>query len=253
MLQRLREAPPERQRGRAMSLVSVEDLHAGYGQVRVLHGVSFAIEERTTAVILGANGAGKTTTLRALSGMTQNSGGRIRLAGMDITRADTAAIVRHGVAHVPQGRGTFTNQTVEENLVLGAYARRRDGLREDMARVYELFPRLAERRRQHGGSLSGGEQQMLAIGRALMLRPRVMLLDEPSLGLAPIIVAELFRTLAYLAQEQGTTMLVVEQNANLALDIADHVYVLEAGRIVVDGEPAAVRADESIRRAYLGY
>jgi branched-chain amino acid transport system ATP-binding protein len=236
-----------------MSLVSVEDLHAGYGQVRVLHGISFAIEEGSTAVILGANGVGKTTTLRALSGMIDNTAGRITLDGRDITRADTSAVVRRGVAHVPQGRGTFTNQTVEENLLLGAYARRGDGVREDVEWVYELFPRLGERRRQPAGSLSGGEQQMLAIGRALMLRPRLMLLDEPSLGLAPIIIADLFRTLEELAREQGTTMLVVEQNANLALGIADHVYVLEAGRIVVDGEPDTIRADESVRRAYLGY
>lgn len=236
-----------------MSLISVADLHAGYGPVRVLHGISLAIEEGATAVVLGANGAGKTTTLRALSGMTQKRGGTITLDGEDVTRADTAALVRRGVAHVPQGRGTFTNQTVEENLLLGAYARRGGGGREEIARVYEMFPRLGERRRQQAGSLSGGEQQMLAIGRALMLGPRLMLLDEPSLGLAPIVVAELFRTLADLGRERGTTMLVVEQNANLALDIADHVYVLEAGRIVVDGEPDAVRADESVRRAYLGY
>ncbi|MDQ4117833.1 MAG: ABC transporter ATP-binding protein [Actinomycetota bacterium] len=236
-----------------MSLMSVADLHAGYGPVRVLHGISFAIEEGSTAVVLGANGAGKTTTLRALSGMTHKRGGTITLDGEDVTRADTAALVRRGVAHVPQGRGTFTNQTVEENLLLGAYARRGGGVREAIAGVYELFPRLGDRRRQQAGSLSGGEQQMLAVGRALMLSPRLMLLDEPSLGLAPIVVADLFRTLADLGRERGTTMLVVEQNANIALDIADHVYVLEAGRIVVDGEPEVVRADESVRRAYLGY
>ncbi len=236
-----------------MSLVDVTDLHAGYGQVRVLQGISFSVEEGSTAVILGANGAGKTTTLRALTGMTHNISGRIELAGRDITRAGTSAIVRRGVAHVPQGRGTFTNQTVEENLRLGAYTRRSERARDDMSRVFELFPRLAERRKQTAGSLSGGEQQMLAIGRALMLRPRLMLLDEPSLGLAPIIVADLFRTLGQLGREGDTTLLVVEQNANLALDIADRVYVLETGRIVVDGEPAEVRSDESVRRAYLGY
>lgn len=236
-----------------MSLVEVRDLHAGYGPVRVLHGLSFAVEEGTTAVILGANGAGKTSTLRALSGQTQNTAGRVTLDGRDITRADPSAIVRRGVAHVPQGRGTFTEQTVEENLLLGAYTRRGHGIRADLTRVYGLFPRLEERKGQHAGSLSGGEQQMLAIGRALMLRPRLMLLDEPSLGLAPIVIAELFRTLAQLRGEFGTTMLIVEQNANIALDIADHVYVLETGRIVVDGEPASVRADEALRRAYLGY
>lgn len=236
-----------------MSLLSVDGLHAGYGPVRVLHGISFAIEEGSTAVVLGANGAGKTTTLRAVSGMAHTFSGRVVFDGEDITRAGTSAVVRRGVAHVPQGRGTFTVQTVEENLLLGAYARRGSGAREEMARVYELFPILAERRRQQAGSLSGGEQQMLAVGRALMLRPRLMLLDEPSLGLAPIVVAELYRTLGSLGRDDGTTMLVVEQNANLALDIADHVHVLEAGRIVIDGEPDTVRADESVRRAYLGY
>ena len=230
-----------------MSLVSVTDVHAGYGPVRVLHGISFTVEEGSTAVILGANGAGKTTTLRALSGMTHTFSGNISLDGRDITRADTAAIVRRGVAHVPQGRGTFANETVEENLLLGAYARRGAGVRTDMARVLDLFPRLAERRKQRAGSLSGGEQQMLAIGRALMLRPRLMLLDEPSLGLAPIIIAE------DLQRESGTTMIIVEQNANLALDLAEHVYVLEAGRVAIDGKPDAIRADESVRRAYLGY
>lgn len=236
-----------------MSLLTVEELHAGYGQARVLHGVSFSVAEGTTAVILGANGAGKTTTLRALSGMIDNTGGRVRFDGTDITRAHTATIVRKGVAHVPQGRGTFTNQTVEENLWLGAYARRSDGVRTDMAYVYDLFPRLGQRRRQPAGSLSGGEQQMLAIARALMLRPRLMLLDEPSLGLAPIVVAELFRTLADLRTREQVTMLLVEQNAGLALDLADHAYVLETGHIAIDGEPNAVASDESIRRAYLGY
>jgi branched-chain amino acid transport system ATP-binding protein len=235
-----------------MSLVSMSDVHAGYGHVRVLHGLSLVVGEGTTAVILGANGAGKTTTLRALSGMTHTFSGRIEIAGRDVTRADTATIVRLGVAHVPQGRGTFANQTVEENLLLGAHVRR-GGARADLSRVFDLFPRLKDRRRQHGGSLSGGEQQMLAIGRALMLRPRLMLLDEPSLGLAPMIVAELFRTLGRLGREDGIAMIVVEQNANLALDLADHVFVLEAGRLAVDGEPSVIRADDSVRRAYLGY
>lgn len=235
-----------------MSLVSVENLHAGYGQVRVLHGMSFSVAEGSTGVILGANGAGKTTTLRALSGMIRTTGGRVVLDGRDVTRAPTSAIVRRGVAHVPQGRGTFTNQTVEENLLLGAYTRR-GGVRADIARAYDLFPQLGERRKQPAGRLSGGEQQMLAIARALMLRPRLMLLDEPSLGLAPLVVADLFRLLGELGRERDTTMLVVEQNANVALDIADHVYVLETGRIVVEGDPGTIRSDESVRRAYLGY
>ncbi len=236
-----------------MSLVSVEDLHAGYGPVRVLHGISFSVAEGSTAVVLGANGAGKTTALRALSGMINTTGGRIILDGNDITRAATPAIVRKGVAHVPQGRGTFTNQTVEENLLLGAYTRRGNGVRADMAWAYDLFPRLGERRKQPAGSLSGGEQQMLAIARALMLRPRLMLLDEPSLGLAPIIVSDLFRTLEGLRREQHVTMLIVEQNANLALDIADYAYVIETGRVAVEGAPDTLRSDTSVRRAYLGY
>ena len=236
-----------------MSLLTVENLHAGYGPVRVLHGLSLTVEEGSTAVILGANGAGKTTTLRALSGMAHNTGGRIVFDGHDILRADTATIVRRGVAHVPQGRGTFTAQTVEENLLLGAHVRRGDNVRGDLGRMYDLFPRLGERRRQAAGSQSGGEQQMLAIARALMLRPRLMLLDEPSLGLAPIVVGDVFRALGELRREQHTTMLLVEQNANIALDLADHVYVLETGRIAVSGEPDTVRSDESVRRAYLGY
>lgn len=236
-----------------MSLLTVEDLHAGYGPVRVLHGISLSVDEGSTAVVLGANGAGKTTTLRALSGMVQNTAGRVVFDGHDITRADTSAIVRRGVAHIPQGRGTFVGQTVEENLLLGAHVRRGGSVRDDIARVYDIFPRLGERRRQAAGSLSGGEQQMLAIARALMLRPRLMLLDEPSLGLAPRVVADLFRTLVELREEGRTTMLLVEQNASLALDVADHVYVLETGRVVVSGGAETVRSDESVRRAYLGY
>ncbi|HEX2850192.1 MAG TPA: ABC transporter ATP-binding protein [Acidimicrobiales bacterium] len=235
-----------------MSLLEVADLQAGYGPVRVLEGLSFDVAEGQTAVILGANGAGKTTTLRALSGMVANKG-RITFAGADITNATPDAIVRRGVAHVPQGRGTFVQQTVDENLRLGAYTRRDSGVRADTERMYALFPRLGERRGQAAGSLSGGEQQMLAIARALMLRPKLLLLDEPSLGLAPIVVQELFRTLVDLKKETGLTMLLVEQNANLALDVADQAYVLETGSIVFGGRADEVRADESVRRAYLGY
>jgi branched-chain amino acid transport system ATP-binding protein len=233
-------------------LLEVEDLVAGYGPVRVLHGITFSVAEGETAVILGANGAGKTTTLRAVSGMISNRG-RIRFDGHTITSASTDKIVRLGVAHVPQGRGTFAEQTVDENLRLGAYSRRDGDVRADIDRMYDLFPRLAERRTQVAGSLSGGEQQMLAIARALMLRPRLLLLDEPSLGLAPLITQDLFRTLGELKREMNTTMLVVEQNANLALDIADHAYVLEAGAIVLGDEADKVRANEAVRRAYLGY
>ena len=235
-----------------MSLLEVQDLEAGYGPVRVLHGMTFAVEEGQTVVILGANGAGKTTTLRAVSGMIPRRGS-VRFAGADITRSSADSIVRRRIAHMPQGRGTFVSETVDENLRLGAYVRRDGDVSADIARMYELFPRLQERRRQAAGSLSGGEQQMLAIARALMLRPRLLLLDEPSLGLAPIIVRDLFRTLAELKQSTGVTMLVVEQNANLALDIADHAFVLETGRIVVDGDAESVRSNDSVRRAYLGY
>jgi branched-chain amino acid transport system ATP-binding protein len=235
-----------------VSFLSVEGLTAGYGPVRVLHGITFSVDQGQTAVILGANGAGKTTTLRALSGMTKN-GGRVTLDGRDITHAKTDSIVRMGVAHVPQGRGTFAEQTVQDNLRLGGFTRRDGEVRADIDKVYDLFPRLRERREQPAGSLSGGEQQMLAIGRAMMLRPRLMLLDEPSLGLAPIIVKELFRTLAELKEVSGATVLLVEQNANLALDIADHAYVLEAGEIVTSGPADQIRADEGVRRAYLGY
>jgi len=235
-----------------VSFLSVEGLVAGYGPARVLHGIDFAVEQGQTVVILGANGAGKTTTLRALTGMTKNSGA-VTFDGVDITTAKTDAIVRMGVAHVPQGRGTFADQTVDENLRLGAYTRRDAEVRADLARMYDLFPRLHERRTQDAGSLSGGEQQMLAIARAIMLQPRLLLLDEPSLGLAPIIVKELFRTLVELKEISGVTVLLVEQNANLALEIADHAYVLEAGEIATSGPAAAIQADEGVRRAYLGY
>ena len=235
-----------------MSFLAVSGLVASYGPVQVLHGIDFAVDEGQTVVILGANGAGKTTTLRALTGGTKNSGS-IVFDGTDITTASTDAIVRMGVAHVPQGRGTFTDQTVDENLRLGAYIRRDAEVASDIERMYDLFPRLRERREQPAGNLSGGEQQMLAIARAIMLRPRLLLLDEPSLGLAPIIVKELFRTLVELKETSGATVLLVEQNANLALEIADHAYVLEAGQIATSGPAAAIRADEGVRRAYLGY
>ena len=235
-----------------MSLLVVENLRSGYGPVKVLHDISFSVEEGETAVILGANGAGKTTTLRAVSGMIANRG-KVTFDGRDITSAKTDKIVRMGVAHVPEGRGTFVNETVEENLRLGAYTRHDGGAKDDIGRVYELFPRLHERRTQTAGSLSGGEQQMLAIGRAIMLKPRLLLLDEPSQGLAPIIVQDLFKILVQLKEETKVTVLLVEQNANLALDIADRAYVLEAGEIVVSGTADEVRSDESVRRAYLGY
>ena len=203
--------------------------------------------------LLGANGAGKTTVLRALSGMVRSSGD-VSFDGKRIAGWATEDIVRLGIAHVPDGRGTFLRVTVEENLQLGAMTRRdRPGIAADIERVYEHFPRLRERRAQQAGTLSGGEQQMLAVGRALMLRPRLMLLDEPSFGLAPLVVEELFAILGQLNREMGMAMLIVEQNATLALDLAEHAYVLETGHIVMDGPAAVIGADESIRRAYLGY
>jgi branched-chain amino acid transport system ATP-binding protein len=233
------------------SLLEVEDLHAGYGPVNVLDGVSFTVGEGETVALLGANGAGKTTTLRAICGMLRPRG-RVTFDGNDVTRRSTEQIVRLGVAHVPEGRGTFAPLTVEENLRLGAYARRDDGVRDSMAHAFALFPRLQERRSQRAGTLSGGEQQMLAIARALMLRPKLMLLDEPSLGLAPLLVRELFKTLRRVKDEQGTAMLVVEQNANLVLEFADAAHVLETGRVVLSGPASEVAEDEGMRKAYLG-
>lgn len=235
------------------AVLSAEDLTAGYSGRPVLHGLTFTIESGEIAVILGANGAGKTTTLRAISGMTWRRGS-IRFDGRDITSAKAHSIAARGVAHVPQGRGTFSDFTVEENLLLGAYTRAdRAGVARDIQRWYGFFPRLAERRRQTAGSLSGGEQQMLAVARALMPRPRLLLLDEPSLGLAPMVTHDLFSRLRQLHDELSLTMLIVEQNANLALEFADRCHVLENGRLVLSGAAADMRANEEVRRAYLGY
>jgi branched-chain amino acid transport system ATP-binding protein len=235
------------------TLLDVRNLRAGYGPSKVLHGLSFSLEEGGIAAILGANGAGKTTTLRALCNMIPMSG-EITLAGERIERLSTEDIVRRRVAHVPDGRGTFVHLTVEENLQLGAYTRRdRPRVAAGMEAVYGYFPRLAERRRQQAGTLSGGEQQMLAISRALMLRPALLLLDEPSFGLAPLIVAEIFAIMRAINREQKVAILLVEQNASLALDLADHAYVLETGRVVVAGRAADIRKDETVRRSYLGY
>ena len=236
-----------------MALLEVRDLEAQYGWTKVLHGLSFAVEEGGITTILGANGAGKTTTLRAVCGMVRTEG-EIRFAGKRIDGTATEDIVRLGIAHVPEGRGTFLQVTVEENLQLGAMTRRdRPGIAADLERVYGHFPRLKERRAQQAGTLSGGEQQMLAVGRAMMLRPRLMLLDEPSFGLAPLIVEELFGILRSLNQTEKVSMLLVEQNAALALDLADHAYLIETGRLVTEGPAQRLRDDENIRRAYLGY
>jgi branched-chain amino acid transport system ATP-binding protein len=235
-----------------MAFLEVANLEAFYGPIQALRGISFSLEKGGITTILGANGAGKTTTLRSICGMVK-TGGKIIFDGESIARKKTESIVRHGVAHVPEGRGTFVRVSAEENLKLGAYTRRdAKAVAEDMERVYGYFPRLKERRHQQAGTLSGGEQQMLAVGRALMLRPRLMLLDEPSFGLAPLIVQELFEILRVINQEQGVTMLLVEQNATLALELADHAYLLETGRVVISGTAGEISADESIRRSYLG-
>ncbi|TDB92851.1 ABC transporter ATP-binding protein [Actinomadura sp. 7K534] len=231
----------------------VDDLHAGYGAVRVLHGVSLRVGEGEICAILGPNGAGKTTLLRALCGMVRGRGS-VRLGGTTLSGRSPDTVARRGVAHVPEGRGTFMPLTVEENLRLGAYARRnRAEVQADLERVYGHFPVLKERVRQAAGSLSGGEQQMLAIGRALMSRPRVLLLDEPSLGLAPMVTRELFGIVRSINQEERTTVVVVEQNAHLALDIAGQAHVLESGRIVLSGSAGEIKADEQVAQSYLGY
>ena len=234
-------------------MLSVAGLQAFYGESQALHGIDFTLDKGGIITLLGANGAGKTTVLRALCGMVRMTG-EIRFDDRPIVGRATEEIVRLGVAHVPEGRGTFVRMTVEENLELGAMTRRdRAAIAQDIEQVYHHFPRLKERRWQQAGTLSGGEQQMLAVGRGLMLRPRLMLLDEPSFGLAPLIVEEVFAILRQVNREAGVAMLIVEQNATLALDLAEHAYLLETGRIVMDGPAEAIGADEGVRRAYLGY
>lgn len=236
-----------------MNALTVRDLHAGYGAIKVLHGVNVEVSKGGATAVLGANGAGKTTLLRAICGQISRRG-TVELEGEPIDKLDTADIARRGVAHVPQGRGTFATLTTEENLRLGAHTRRKSGkIQQDYALVYEYFPRLYERREQQAGTLSGGEQQMLAIGRALMLEPKLLVLDEPSFGLAPLIVQNIFQIMRKINKEQHVSVMVVEQNANLALDFADRVVVLETGRVVTTGTPDEVRANEDIQRAYLGY
>jgi branched-chain amino acid transport system ATP-binding protein len=236
-----------------VNLLEVKGLDAFYGPIQVLYGVDLEVIAGGITTLLGANGAGKTTLLRALCGMI-NTKGEVHFDGVSITGRATEDIVRHGIATVPQGRGTFVRQTVEENLEIGAMSRSgRAAIAGDMERVYEYFPRLRERRRQQAGTLSGGEQQMLAVGRALMLRPKLMLLDEPSFGLAPLIVQELFGILRTMNSDDGVSMLIVEQNAVLALDLADHAYLLETGRLVMSGPSSEVRDNETVRRSYLGY
>ena len=234
-------------------LLEVVGLHGAYGESKVLHGLDFVVEEGGVTTLLGANGAGKTTTLRAISGMIRTQG-EIRFAGRRIDGMATEDIAGLGIAHVPDGRGTFMELTVEENLRLGAYTRRdRDGVASDMARMFDLFPKLKERLRQQAGTLSGGEQQMLAIARALLLHPKLLLLDEPSFGLAPLIVRDIFATLGRIVRETKVSILVVEQNASLALAIADRAYLLETGRFVMSGAAEDIRKDEALRKSYLGY
>ena len=236
-----------------MKLLEVENLHASYGATRVLHGLGFSLDEGSITALLGANGAGKTTTLRALCAMVKTTGD-IRFDGKPIGRRATEDIVRLGIAHVPDGRGTFGHLTTEENLRLGAYTRRdRARVESDLERMYGYFPRLKERRAQQAGTLSGGEQQMLAVSRALMLRPRLLLLDEPSFGLAPLIVQELFAILRTVRDAERVSMLLVEQNAAMALELADRAYLIETGRVVLSGSAKEIKSDDAVRRSYLGY
>ena len=234
-------------------LLDVKNLQASYGLVDVLRGVDIEVNRGEVCVILGANGAGKTTTLRSICNMpVVNSSGQVTLDGVDISRSDTGAIVQSGVAHVPQGRGTFPELSTMENLQLGAYTRKDNEVDDDLDRWFQLFPVLKERKDQAAGSLSGGEQQMLAVSRAMMSRPKMLLLDEPSLGLAPIIIEDLFKTFEEINKSEGVTMLIVEQNANLALSIANNAYVLETGAIALSGPAEELKNDPAVQEAYLG-
>lgn len=234
-------------------LLKMKDVCAWYGQTQVLQSMSLSVSRGGITALLGANGTGKTTTLRAICNVIVRQQGSITFNGEPIQSDRSDAIVRRGVAHVPDGRGTFVQQTVEENLHLGAYSRSdKKGIEEDFDRVYALFPKLKERRQQQAGTLSGGEQQMLAIGRAMMLRPKLILLDEPSFGLAPLMIKSIFEALQRLNTESGVSLLLVEQNANLALELADYAYLVEGGRVAKEGVPQSLRQDEAIRRVYLG-
>ncbi|HLW92738.1 MAG TPA: ABC transporter ATP-binding protein [Roseiarcus sp.] len=235
------------------ALLETQGLCAFYGPTQVLYGIDLAVEDGGITALLGANGAGKTTLLRALCSMVRREG-EIRFGGKPFNPKQAEDAARLGIAHVPDGRGTFLDLTVEQNLRLGAYTRRdRAAVDGDLARTFAYFPRLEERREQQAGTLSGGEQQMLAISRALMMKPRLLLLDEPSFGLAPLVVKDIFAILRAINKEQRVSMLMVEQNANLALNLADHAYLIETGRMVIGGVASALRADEAVRRVYLGY
>ena len=236
-----------------MTLLEVHDIHTFYGKVEALKGVSLAVDEGEIVTLIGANGAGKTTALNTISGITPAAAGTIGLSGRDITRLPAHEIVSLGVIHSPEGRKIFTRLTVRENLEMGAFGRRdKSGLSKDMDEIFDRFPRLRERQSQRGGTLSGGEQQMLAIGRALMARPRILLLDEPSMGLAPLLVREIFNVITWLNKERGTTILLVEQNAQMALGVAARAYVLQSGLLTHSGSAEALQHDEGIIKAYLG-
>jgi branched-chain amino acid transport system ATP-binding protein len=235
------------------ALLELEEVHAGYGQTRVLHGVSMSVGEGDIVALLGANGAGKSTTLRAITGGVRWDGA-ITFGGRSLRRMTTEDVVRLGVAHVPEGRGVLTELTVEENLRLGAYLRRDgNGVAKDYDRVFGYFPILRERRKLSASTLSGGEQQMLALARALLMRPKLLLLDEPSLGLAPLVVRSIFEIIRAINESDRVAVLLVEQNARIALELSSHAYVLEVGRIAVEGESAKLKDQESVRRSYLGY
>jgi branched-chain amino acid transport system ATP-binding protein len=234
------------------ALLQMRGVNAAYGNTSVLRAVTLEVDDGGIVALLGANGAGKTTTLRAICNMGVRTSGQIMFGGRRIDGRPTEDIIRAGIGHVPEGRGTFQSLSVDENLRLGAYLRRDRNIAGDLERVFGYFPVLRQRFHQQAGTLSGGEQQMLAIARALMSRPRLLLLDEPSFGLAPVLVQEIFRILKVINQEERMTMLLVEQNARLALELVGHVYLLETGRVVSGGPPQQIAADESVRRAYLG-
>ena len=234
-----------------MALLEVAEIRARYGSIEALKGVSLTVEEGEVVTLIGSNGAGKSTTLRSISGLTPASAGRITFAGEDITRIPAHEIVVRGIALAPEGRHCFSRMSVRENLDLGAHRRRGPEIAEDLERVFELFPRLQEREKQKAGTMSGGEQQMLAIGRALMARPRLLMLDEPSMGIAPILVQRIYETITEI-NRSGVTILLVEQNANYALDVSKRGYVLETGRVVLANESALLRDDPEVQRAYLG-
>ncbi|MBO0707515.1 MAG: ABC transporter ATP-binding protein [Candidatus Dormibacteraeota bacterium] len=235
-----------------MALLELQGVETYYGRIRALHGITLSVDTGEIVALIGSNGAGKTTTLRTISGLIRAAAGRILFDGKDLTHASPTTVVRLGVSQSPEGRRLFPRMSVSDNLQMGAYARRdRQGIRQDLERVYQLFPRIRERRGQIAGTLSGGEQQMVAVARALMARPRVLMLDEPSLGLAPMLIETIFQTVVEI-NAQGTAVLLVEQNANKALEIAHRGYVLETGSIVMEGPGRDLLASEDVQRAYLG-